>query len=73
MEEKEKIAKKVLDLLLDNVDSIEHLDLVDFTIKDYNGEFGCNFNEYQERVDKLKECYFKIEEEMAYGMAVKNF
>ncbi len=69
----EKMAKKALELLFGGVESIEHLDLIDFAIKDYNKEFGCNLDEYQTIVDNLRERYWKMEEEMVYEMAVKNF
>lgn len=59
--EKEKIAKKTLELLFSNVKSIEHLDLIDGAIKDYKEEFGCNLDEYQTRIKELKEGYWEIE------------
>ena len=59
--EKEKIAKKTLELLLNNVKSVEHLDLIDSAIEDYQEEFECNLNEYRARVKELKEGYWGIE------------
>ena len=67
------MAKKALELLFDNIDSIEHLDLINHSIEDYNWEFKCDLEEYQEKVDRLREDYWAIEEERVYRMAVKNF
>jgi len=57
--EKEKITKKTLELLLNNVKSVEHLDLIDSAIEDYQEEFGYNLNEYRARVKELKEGFWK--------------
>jgi hypothetical protein len=43
---------------LSTVKSIEHLDLIDKTIKDYEEEFGHDLSEYQVRVQELKEGYW---------------
>ncbi len=56
--EKEKIAKKTLEFLLSTVKSVEHLDLIDKTIGDYEEEFGRDLNEYQEMVRELREGYW---------------
>jgi len=44
---------------LRNVKSVEHLDLIDDAIKDYQEEFGYNLNEYQARVKELKEGFWE--------------
>ena len=60
-----QIAKKALDLLLNaGIKSIEDLDSIDYTIKDYEEEFGCNLKEYQKMVNELREGYWEIEEKM---------
>ena len=71
--ENEEITKKALELLFGDVTLVEHLDLIDYAIKDYQEEFKCDLDEDQAIVDNLKKCYWAIEEEMAYEMAVKNF
>jgi len=73
MEEKVKITKKTIELLLRNVWSIECLDLIEDTIADHKEEFGCDLDKYQTKVDNLRKCYGVIEEEIEYGMAVKIF
>lgn len=54
----ERIAKKTLEFLLSTVKSVEHLDLIDKTIEDYEEEFGRDLNEYQEMVRELREGYW---------------
>ena len=57
--ENERIAKKALDLLLNSgIKSIEDLDSIDYNIKDYEEEFGCDLSEYQEMVKGLREGYW---------------
>ena len=55
---KETITRKTLELLLSDVKSTEHVDLIDDAIKDYEEEFGCNLKEYHEKVRELREGYW---------------
>jgi len=57
----EKITKKALELLLSNVKSVEHLDLIDDAIKDYKEEFGHDLSEYQAITKELREGYWETE------------
>jgi len=61
---KEKIAKKTLEFLFNTVKSVEHLDLIDKTIVDYEKEFGCDLSPHQKMVNELREGYWKNEEKM---------
>jgi hypothetical protein len=55
--EKQKIAKKALELLLKNVKSIEHVDEIEEAIKDYEFE-GYDLSEYYEKTKELREGYW---------------
>lgn len=60
----EKIAIKTLEFLFSTVKSIEHLDLIDKTIVDYEKEFECDLSESQKMVNELRKGYWEIEEQM---------
>ncbi len=60
----EKIAIRTLEFLFNTVKSVEHLDLIDGTIVDYEKEFGCDLSESQKMVNELRKGYWEIEEQM---------
>ena len=55
---KEKMAIKTLEFLFNTVKSVEHLDLIDKTIEDYEKEFERDLSGYQEMVRELREGYW---------------
>lgn len=50
-----RIINKTLDILLGNVKSIAHLNLIDYAIKDYEEEFQCNLSQYKLQSKILRE------------------
>ncbi len=52
------IVRKTLEILLSNVKSIEHLDLIDYTIADYEEEFKCNLSKYRAQSKELRRGYW---------------
>jgi len=49
----EIIRRKTLDLLLRNVKSIDDLDLISYTITDYETD-GYDFEEYKQKIKELR-------------------
>ncbi len=57
--EKEKIAKKTLDILLGNIDNVGDLKRLECAIQDYQTE-GINIDFYKGKVKKLRKTFNKI-------------
>ena len=58
------MAMRTLEFLFNTIKSVEHLDLIDKTIWDYEKEFRLDLSEYQKMVNELREGYWEIEEKM---------
>lgn len=58
------MAIKTLEFLFNTIKSVEHLDLIDKTIVDYEKEFGRDLSESQKMVNELRKGYWEIEEQM---------